>query len=77
MCDEIIREIIQTATGNIDLDDEQSIFPMGFDGDLHWQIISEIEESLSIIMDDDSCDEAESVIDFINIAKESPSNIVH
>ena len=75
--DSIIRDIIKEAIDDTELTDEQSIFSEGFDGDLHWKIVCDIEQSLGISMDDEQCDEAASILDFINIAKESPQNIVH
>ena len=75
--DELIREIIQTKMDDTELEDEQNLFAEGFDPDLHWQIVQEIEQSLGITMDDEQCDEAVSILDFITIAKESPSDIIH
>jgi acyl carrier protein len=77
MCDEIIREIIQEQIGDIDINDEANLFSMGADSDDRWAIVQEIEQSLGITLDDDLCDEAESILDFINLAKESPSNVIH
>ena len=75
--DEVIRDIIKTRMGDVDMDDEQNIYDLGADSLMHMDILIEIEAELEISIDDEAAEDAMTILDFINIAKESPSNIIH
>lgn len=73
----IIRDIIHTRLGDTNIDDEANLHDLGADSLMHFDIVTEIEAELEISIDDEAAEDALTILDFINIAKESPSNIIH
>lgn len=75
--EERIREIIKDTLGAVDLEDEELLTDNGMDSLGHIEIVMAIEAEFNVIIDDDSAGEAVTILDFINIAKDSPKDIIH
>lgn len=75
--EERIRGIIKNKLGAIDLEDEEILADNGMDSLDHIEIVMEIESEFNIEIDDEQASEAETILDFINIARESPEEIIH